>query len=293
MTLSWPLDDVVLDPQAREPLHAQLAAAVRRRIRDRRLQPGETLPSDAQLQERLGVSRSVARQAMNSLVAEGMVLRSRGRGSVVAPHRQHHRLAHRAAGLSSQAAETGSDVRTHVLSLGSQPAPVHAAGLGEDQPVYLERLRSIDGLPAAYIQTWLPSRFGVDLTRDELTDSSLHRLVEDRHGFQLTGGSREVRAVSADEELARLLSTRRGAPMLLLEGTTTASDGTLVEVFSTWHRGDLITFDLDVESRPASGALASDAGLSEAAAVESPSLRGLQEAKQSARRLLEQLEELG
>lgn len=288
MTLSWPLDDVVLDPRAREPLHAQLAAAVRSRIRDRRLQPGETLPSDAQLQERFSVSRSVVRQAMNSLVAEGAVLRSRGRGSVVAPHRQHHRLAHRAAGLSSQVADTGSDVRTRVLNLGRQQASVFAAELREDQPVYLERLRSIDGLPAAYIRTWLPSRFGDDLTCDELTDSSLHRIVENRHGIELTGGSRQVRAVSADEELARLLSTRRGAPLLLLEGTTVTSDGTVVEVFSTWHRGDLITFDLDVEGGLAPGARAGDG-----AAEAPPDRQALQQAKRSARRLLEQLEDLG
>lgn len=250
---SWLLDGVALDSDVREPLHIQLAAALRNRIRDRRLQPGETLPSDTEMQTRLGVSRSVVRQAMNSLVAEGAVARSRGRGSVVAPRRQHHRLAHRAAGLSSQVAESGVEVKTHVLALGESHKPAHAEGLEGDKSIYMERVRSIEGLPVAYIRTWLPDRFGEGLTGEELTDTSLHRILEDRHGIALTGGSRQVRAVSADDELARLLSTRQGAPLLLLEGTTTDSDGTVVEVFCTWHRGDLITFDLDVKESEGTG----------------------------------------
>ncbi|NLS09332.1 GntR family transcriptional regulator [Nesterenkonia sp. MY13] len=276
----WVLEDLCLDPQAREPLHAQLATALRDRIRDRRLQPGEDLPTEVQLQSQLGISRSVARQAMSTLVAEGLVSRSRGRGSVVSPRGQHHRLAHRAAGLSSQIAETGVEVGTQVLSLDRMRRPAHAEQLAEAETVYLERLRSIDGLPAAYIRTWLPASLGEGLTSKELTDSSLHRILETRHAITLTGGSRQVRAVAADAELARLLGTRQGAPLLLLEGVTTASDGTVVEVFSTWHRGDLIAFDLDVEDSAPGAASAPER------------LPALQEAQQTAQRLAEQLHRL-
>ncbi len=247
------MSGTVLDPAAKTPLHAQLAGLLRERISDGRLQPGDTLPSDAQLQEIFGVSRSVARQAMTTLVAEGVVQRARGRGSVVAPRREHHRLAHRAAGLSSQAAQTGSVVTTRVLDLRRETPPAHAAALlgvpGDTQVLRLERLRAIDGTPAAFIRTWLPDRFAEGLTADGLRNASLHEQLAARHRVRLTGGSRQVRAVAADEHLAALLDTRTGAPLLLLEGTTTTSSGEAIEAFSTWHRGDLITFDLAVDER--------------------------------------------
>ncbi len=243
---AWPLDGVDLDSTAPLPLHSQLASALRGRIEDRRLQPGESLPSEAQLQAHFGISRSVVRQALSALTAEGLIHRSRGRGSVVAPTRQHHRLAHRAAGLSSQVSASGSEVRTEVLSLGPDQKCPHFAQLGEGT-LGLERLRSIDGVPTAYIRTWLPQPFGAGLNAEQLTDASLHQILEDTHGIHLTGGRREVRAVAADDNLAQLLNTPKGAPLLLLEGTTTDSEGIVVEAFSTWHRGDLIAFALDVE----------------------------------------------
>ncbi|MGJ9406352.1 GntR family transcriptional regulator [Nesterenkonia aurantiaca] len=252
---AWPLDGVTLDSNSSQPLHSQLASALRDRIRDRRLQPGEALPSDAQLQTQLRVSRSVVRQAMNTLVTEGAIERSRGRGSVVAPARQHHRLAHRAAGLSSQVTESGSEVRTKVLSLRFENNSSHGE-LDESDTIALERLRIINGIPAAYIHTWLPRRFGADLNPEALTDSSLHQILEAQYGISLTGGTREVRAVAADDQLAHLLDTPKGAPLLLLEGTTTDSEGTVVEVFSTWHRGDLIAFTLDVQEGTGTGSSA-------------------------------------
>lgn len=296
MTSSPPLHEIVLDSRARDPLHVQLAEAIRDRIREGQLQPGESLPSDAQVQKMFGISRSVARQAMNTLVAEGVVLRSRGRGSVVAPLRQHHRLAHRAAGLSSQVSQSGSEVRTSVLRLERQRPLQHNVQLGEEVPVYLERLREIDGLPAAYIRTWLPPRFGADLTEAELIDTSLHKLLENRHGIKLTGGSRQVRAVSADNELARLLKTRQGAPLLLLEGTTTASDDSVIELFSTWHRGDLITFDLDVSDQPEAAKVGADPAHSHSevlVAETAISQQLLRRIRESAHQLLKDLDSLG
>ncbi len=82
------------------------------------------------MQERFGVARSVVRQALAALVAEGLVIRGRGRGSVVASHQEHHRLVQRSSGLFAQMAEEGQDVETQVVSLREQPAPPEAAWLG-------------------------------------------------------------------------------------------------------------------------------------------------------------------
>lgn len=275
---SWPLEGVVLDPRAPQPLHAQLSSALRDRIQDRRLQPGDSLPSETQLQSHYGISRSVVRQALSTLAAEGAITRSRGRGSVVAPTREHHRLAHRAAGLSSQVQETGSAVGTQVLELRVEDSSPHTHQLGGDTVTVLERLRSIDGAPTAYIRTWLVQRYAAGLTAEELTDASLHQLLAERHGLQLVGGQRAIRAVAADDELAQLLQTPKGAPLLLLEGTTTDVAGEPVEVFSTWHRGDRIALELEVQS-----------GERAEPRARSRENQQLQKAEETARNLAEQL----
>ncbi len=253
-----------LDAQSREPLHAQLARVIRDQIRDRDLLPGEVLPTEAHLQEKFGVSRSVARQAMATLVAEGLVVRGRGRGSVVAPERQRHRIVNDASGLYAQMRDAGLELRTDILSMTTEVAPRPIPELGGREAVRLERLRSLDGMPTAFIRTWLPVDLGGDLSVSDLRDASLHAVLSDRFGLRIAGGRRTVRAVAADHALAGLLNVHTGAPLLLLEGVTESDDGRFVEHFATWHRGDLIAFDLDAH-RGYHGA--PDARLSEARAL--------------------------
>lgn len=255
-----------LDAQSREPLHAQMARILRDQIRDRDLLPGEVLPTEAQLQEKYGVSRSVARQAMATLVAEGLVVRGRGRGSVVAPERQRHRIVNDASGLYAQMRDAGSELRTEVLSMTEDVAPRPIPELGGREAIKLERLRVLDGTPTAFIRTWLPRELGGELTANELQDASLHAVLSERFGLRIAGGRRTVRAVAADHTLAGLLGVHTGAPLLLLEGVTEADDGRFVEHFATWHRGDLIAFDLDARRTHARDG-AEDARLSEARAL--------------------------
>lgn len=243
-------EPVALDPGSREPLHAQLAGILRDQIRDRDRLPGESLPTETQLQHSYGVSRSVARQAMATLVAEGLVVRGRGRGSVVAPERQHRRIVNNATGLYEQLGATGAQIRTDILQFVRERAPYPVPVLGGREAIRLERLRSVDGTPTAFIRTWLPLELAAGIAPADLRDGSLHALLSARHGFRIVGGRRTVRAVAADLSLARLLGVHTGAPLLLLEGTNEASGGVFVEHFATWHRGDLIAFDLDAR-RPA------------------------------------------
>ena len=90
------------DGSAGPPLHVQVAAELRDEIRDHRRPLGSALASEAALQQRFGVARSVVRQALATLVAEGLVERGRGRGSLVAPTREHHRLVQRPSGCTSR-----------------------------------------------------------------------------------------------------------------------------------------------------------------------------------------------
>ena len=60
-------------------------AAITRHIRENRLMPGDSLPSEMALSRDLGVSRSVVREAVQSLAAMRLISQSAGRRSTVAP----------------------------------------------------------------------------------------------------------------------------------------------------------------------------------------------------------------
>ncbi|MEU4361706.1 GntR family transcriptional regulator [Promicromonospora sp. NPDC023987] len=237
------------------PLHRKLSSELRAQILGRALAPGAHVPTEAELQERYGVSRSVVRQALAALEQEGLVERRRGRGTTVRERGEVHRLVQRVPGLSTQVEDGGVHVGTRVLELCTEPASEATSVLGSGQVLRMRRLRSAGGEPLAAIETWLPEEF-CDLTADELTDASLHATIRRRFGTRIVAGKRQVRAVGADTETAELLQVPVGAPVLLLEGTSTDETARPVEVFRTWHRADRVVFDINVIREPDAAGLA-------------------------------------
>jgi GntR family transcriptional regulator len=74
-----------LDRDSPVPLYYQLQEVVKEDIDAGNWQPGEILPSEAELEAQFGVSRTVIRKALDVLTADGQVVRQKGRGTVVAP----------------------------------------------------------------------------------------------------------------------------------------------------------------------------------------------------------------
>ncbi|MEU8804780.1 winged helix-turn-helix domain-containing protein [Spirillospora sp. NPDC048819] len=74
------VQDEATQPRTRSE---HITANLRHQIEDGRFQPGDTLPSEAQLSRRYGVSRSTARTALKTLETAGLVTCVHGKGRYV------------------------------------------------------------------------------------------------------------------------------------------------------------------------------------------------------------------
>lgn len=261
-----------VDRSEPRPLHAQVADTLRAEIRDRSIPPGETLPSEAALRERYGVSRSVVRQALGTLIDEGTVHRARGRAPVAAAPTEHHRLVQRVTGLHDQFSSEGLHLSTTVVSLEHvrTAPPAATRHLGTDDLLRLERLRSVSGGPLSHVRTWLPRERFAGLTGRMLDDASLHRVMRDSFGASPTSGRRQIRAVPADPRIARGLDVPAQSPLLLLEGGTFDQDGSPLEWFESWHRSDRVVFDIEAQDGVDRVSLAPPAGEASSAPTSIP-----------------------
>lgn len=80
-----PIDlTALIDQHAQLPKYQQLAARFREAIDDGRLEPGEELPSEKQLQDATGMARESVRRAVELLVNDGLVVRQQGAPTRVA-----------------------------------------------------------------------------------------------------------------------------------------------------------------------------------------------------------------
>ena len=237
----------LLDRSGAQPLYAQIAQLLADEIRGGRLPSGASLPSEATLCKRFGVARSVVRQALAGLQAEGLIHREQGRAAIVAPRAELRRMVQRSTGLYEQFASAGTQLRTRIMRLEVAPPPADVADFfGTEDTWVLERLRRIDDLPIAFVRTWLPRARTPELAAEDLEDASLHQVLAAQYGIHPGRGRNRIRAVAADKLLAEELETVKGSPLLMLEGRGLDVDGRPMEWFTTWHRPEHLVFDVEV-----------------------------------------------
>ncbi|WP_459614628.1 GntR family transcriptional regulator [Bordetella sp. 2513F-2] len=273
-----------LDRSGAIPLHVQVAHHLRDDIRGRRLAAGTVLPSEAALCRQFGVARSVVRQALAALVAEGLIQRDPGRPPVVTAPREHRRLVQRSTGLFEQFAQLGVALSTEVLVCAPARPPAEvAAFLQTEDALLLERLRSVEGKLLAYVRTWLPNAAVPGLRAEHLRDASLHRVLGERYGLHPGRGRNRIRAVAADPRLAQLLEVPKGSPLLMLEGQGMDQAQRPLEWFTTWHRPENLVFDVDVgpAREHVQASLRVEAGAAAAAADAQPAGAPLEDAEQA------------
>lgn len=229
-----------------EPLYAQLRDALRESIQRETLPAGSALPGEFELMGTYGVSRSVVRQALGELATEGLLVRHRGRGTVVAPGRQHHRLVTRAGDLPRQMEAAGAVVRTVLHRITTEPPPDAALpALGTDRAWCIERSRLVDDEPVVYMRTWVPRALFPDLDELTLGEGSLLDFMR-ASGIRPVGGPRQVQAVPAEATVARRLGVTPGTPVLLLRAITQDDTGRCLEWATVWHQPSTV---FDVEAR--------------------------------------------
>lgn len=183
--------------------------------------PGDRLPSDAELCERFGVSRMTARQAVQMLVAEGLVVRRRGAGTFVSSRKVPRRLGSPLSFTESMR-NRGMSASSRLLKrteIEPSEADRRALQLEEGESAYLlERLRLADAIPMAIERAVMPVDL-VESLRMDIEEGSLHLAFEDvgrvpRHALA------QVTARQATKRERELLQLGPGAAVLLCEDRT-------------------------------------------------------------------------
>jgi DNA-binding transcriptional regulator YhcF (GntR family) len=142
-------------PAGPVPKHVQLREILRELVLSGQF-PGGQLPSERVLADRYGVSRITVRTAIEQLIADGHVIRIRGRGTFTTQAVGRAQLC----SVTERAAQQGVHLQTKVLGTAETTPPAtiaEALGLADGQPAYqVRRLRIADGVPMAVESGWYP-----------------------------------------------------------------------------------------------------------------------------------------
>ncbi len=245
---SWDPGDLVVDPNSPEPLYFQVARQLRAAIEDGRLPTGGRLDNEVDLAARLHLSRPTIRQAIQSLVNQGLLVRRRGVGTQVVRTKVARPL--RLSSLYDDLAGLGDKPETLVLINRVEPADAeaveHLETPGLERVRRLRRVRSTGGEPLAIMNNHLPGGI-IDPTDDELQEKGLYQLLRSA-GIRLHAAQQNVGARLATDEDAELLDEKPGAALLTMQRTTYDDAGRVVEY--GWHvyRASRYSFNLNLVS---------------------------------------------
>jgi len=232
----------------RRSLSIQAREHLLRLIKDGIYEPGEQLPSEADLATQLGISRSTLREALLNLEQEGVIVRKHGVGTFVAPG-DPRRLESGLECLESilvLAARQGMQVGFKDLQVREEPASPELADKLQIIPGTLvtgvRRVIVVDGVPVAYMLDVAPTSILSAADVDETFKGSVLDLLRRKQNLQTVQAVADIVALDADAFLAEKLEIELGQAVLLLEEILFDQEGTAVEFSRNYFVPDFFRF---------------------------------------------------
>lgn len=246
-----------IDGRDHQPLYRQLVGSINTRIRRGDWEIGAQLPSERDLSEQFGVSRSTVRQALEGLTRVGLLKKVQGRGTFVTGQGSINQPLARVTAFREALAAQGMAPGLRVVSRTPEPCdfvlsrllsvPPNSTlvrlvwlGLGDDEPL------------AIYRSYFSAAKMGGALDAFcSAAASSGSTLLMPSELYAQRAGLRELRAeqtfetrMATAEEIAML---SLGAPTAVFNVTSLVSDpdGDPVEYRRAVYRGDRYKFNME------------------------------------------------
>ena len=233
------------------PLYGRVKRLVQDAVSSGELKSGDSIPSERDVADMLGISRVTVRKAFSDLVSEGLLVQRRGSGTYVnSPVRRIEQPLSRLTSFSEDMQLRGIRTDAEWLDRSSGlPTPDEAMKLSispNDHVSRFHRLRRADGVPLAIELAVIPHRF---LPDPEAVGSSLYAALGEK-GFKPVRALQRLHALALSKREAALLDCKAGDPALFIERISYLADGRTVEYTRSHYRGDSYDFVAELALAP-------------------------------------------
>jgi GntR family transcriptional regulator len=231
-------------------LYAQLAGILRERIRSGAWPDSEEIPTLEELAAEFAVARVTVRQAMQTLIREGLVSSHRGRRSFVTYTASVDRNP-----LFTSINLVGSlspEYSIAIISRDEVPAShIEAPFMGTASGPYM-RIRKVDsegGAPYTLSTNFVSLPLFKRFPKDAEKEVKLTRLVRDQARASLAECRERITVGAADMEEAQRLETHLSAPVARVRRVFTNAKGLILHYAESTYRGDRFGIERDITAQ--------------------------------------------
>ncbi len=208
-------------------------------------EPGDTIPKQVEFAEKYGVSRGTIRKAFNELIQRGVLVTTKGRGTIVANYKMSRQESYRP--LSFSASKRVKEKKLHsklidLKELNAEPWLAKQLFISVGSPViFIKRVRIVEDNPENYQFSYISkTKFGsLDPGSLDLENNSLFEYISQETGLYAMMKDEEIRAVHCPEDVARELKMQVNDPILLIMRTVYGQDNLPLEYCEDYECTDI------------------------------------------------------
>jgi len=230
--------------------HKQIELDLLGKIKDGTYPPHTLIPREVDLMAHYQVSRPTVRQAIQSLVAQGLLEKRKRRGTMVKSAKIAQAFTQVIAGYNDEMSRKGLQPQTKVLLFQTEPATAEVAQqlqLATGTSVYkLVRLRYANQQPVVLLTSYIPAEPLPKLAQVDFTQDSLYATLA-QAGLAVTRVRRRLEVLTAGETTADLLNVVSGAPLFYFHTQGLTMTDLPMEYSIAKYRGDVNYFVMDLK----------------------------------------------
>lgn len=246
------------------PFYYQLQEILKEEIERGTWRAGDLIPSEAQLEQRFGVSRTVVRQALDVLQADGQISRVKGKRSMVTEPKFRWEATIGARDWNQRSSPNAVTIGRLI-----DARRVHAGGhvtrvlcIEDDRAVFeLTFTQEVNGTPVGLSQAYLNPRASAKLEEACSAGGQLPFIDEqgpdlpdqlaNRYGIEVALSQLIVELTQVNEFEASLLNVPIANPAFLLTSLDLGADKKPISFTRTVIRGDRFRFSFAVRHNDA------------------------------------------
>lgn len=233
------------------PLYEQLTDRLRQHVSAQ--EPGGQMPTEEELVEMFGVSRSTVRKAIQRLVDESVLMRRQGMGTFVSqPIPKIVHSLDRLAPFMETFRQSGENIKTQVTEFNWIEHPDLPAELDDwERPVLgYQRLYVSRGVPHAITRIRVPIKFGRRMTREDVDSAPIYDILT-KLNVRLAHAQFLVSCRQPLPEISEALEISQSSYLLVLDRITRDQDGEPVEITTHFLRPDVYQLSVGIDTAAA------------------------------------------
>lgn len=237
-----------------QPLYLRIEETLREMIEGIEYEPGDQIPSERALAEKLKASRMTVRRVIERLTVQGFLERRSTSGTFVSkPEVTRTFNPAIVQSLTRQVQGEGSEVGSKLLSFNEIPAPHKIADflhLRSGRLVYfIQRLRLTSGLPFCIEYSYLPKEAFKELTKENvLGQNSLYNFLKQQYGIVPSHSSDKLKIAWPTEQEAEHLGLSLKDPVLYLRSVVFSSSGMPFEIVKSINHPQRVAFQSEANT---------------------------------------------